>query len=106
MNRTIDKAIHTRMRLVMAVIVLGAAFLVACSQGEVMTPEQINQVEQGLCANDTHCDFYTDATFTVQCGVRDMCINCSSVNSASGCVTPFRQCFIMAQCSAPPPQDQ
>lgn len=106
MKRTFHKLIASRLPSVMA-IALGAVFLLACGQGEVATPEQVSEVEQGLCANDVHCDYYTDDTYTVECGYRDMCINCSAANAASGCVTsPYRQCFVMAECSlAPTPDD-
>src|SRR5258707_1150655 len=86
--------------LVMAAIVLGTVFLFACQQPVEMSPEQLSQIEQGLCSADTHCEFYTDNLHAEICGERDMCINCSSANSQWGCVgSQFRECWNMGGCS-------
>jgi hypothetical protein len=84
---------------VMLLVALGAAFLFGCQQPEEMTPEEVSQVEQGLCSNDMHCEFYTDSSLTTVCGERDSCINCSTSNSQWGCVgSPHRQCWSMGSC--------
>ena len=86
--------------LIMAAVVLGAGFLFACQQPQEVTPEQLSQVEQGLCSQDTHCEFYTAEGEL--CGERDMCISCTAANSSWGCVaSPYRQCWNMGSCGPP-----
>lgn len=83
-------------------LALGAVFgLIACGSVEESPPEKVETVEQEICANDTHCEFYTDSSKTVLCGERDMCIACTTTQSVWGCVTQYKTCQIMAVCNMP-----
>jgi hypothetical protein len=52
------------------------------------------------CSSDTHCDYYTDGTFTDVCGSSDGCIDCTCTNLAEGCHTQYRWCQTYGQCGA------
>lgn len=56
---------------------------------------------EAVCANDTYCQFYTDDTFSVLCGERNQCINCSSVTEGWGCVgSLYRWCEVYGACGS------
>jgi len=53
------------------------------------------------CSADTHCDLYTDNTFTSQCGTEDWCIDCSCGNQRDGCTSFNKQCVVYGACGDP-----
>lgn len=54
-----------------------------------------------LCAQDTHCTFYTDDTYTEICGERNSCIDCTTSNDQWGCTgSPDRWCETYGQCGS------
>ena len=67
-----------------ALLTLLAIVMVWGSLTFVLVPEA-----HACSPNDVETYYYTDATYTVQCGYRFLACNCGGVYSW-GCVTPFK----------------